>query len=38
MSKLCYPMKIIDSKFENNKTYFLVKWKKSKKDTWDFNC
>ena len=35
MSKICYPLKIIDSKFENNKCYFLVQWKKFKECTWE---
>ena len=32
---MCYPKKIIDSKFENNKCYFLVQWKRFKENTWE---
>lgn len=35
MSKLYYPKEIIDSKFENNKCYYLVKWKGYKDVTWE---
>jgi DNA invertase Pin-like site-specific DNA recombinase len=35
MSKLFYPKEIIDSKFENNKCYFLVQWHGYKKPTWE---
>ena len=35
MSKMRYPLKIIDSKFENNKCYFLVQWKRFKENTWE---
>jgi DNA invertase Pin-like site-specific DNA recombinase len=35
MSTLFYPEKIIDSKFEKNKSYFLVKWHGYKTPTWE---
>ena len=35
MSNLFYPKEIIDSKFENNKLSFLVKWKEFKEPTWE---
>ena len=35
MSKFYYPEEIIDSKFENNKCYFLVKWRGYKEPTWE---
>ena len=35
MSKLYYPEEIIGSKFEKNKCYYLVKWKKFKDPTWE---
>lgn len=35
MPKLYYPEEIIDSKFENNNTYYLVKWRGYKTPTWE---
>ena len=35
MSKLFYPKEIIGSKFENNKSYFLVQWKTFSEPTWE---
>jgi len=35
MSKLYYPEEILDSKFENNRCYYLIKWKGYKEVTWE---
>lgn len=35
MPKLYYPEEILESKFENNKTLFLVKWKGYSDTTWE---
>ena len=35
MSSLSYPKEIIDSKFENNKCYYLVQWKNCNTPTWE---
>lgn len=35
MSSIAYPEKIIGSKFEINKCYYLVKWKRCKNPTWE---
>ena len=35
MPKLYYPKKIIDSKFDKNKVFYLVEWKRSNVITWE---
>jgi DNA invertase Pin-like site-specific DNA recombinase len=35
MSIITYPDSIIDSKFEHNRLYYLVKWKRYKVPTWE---
>ena len=32
---MAYPDSILDSKFENNRLYYLVKWKRCKLPTWE---
>ncbi len=34
-SKMAYPLRILDSKFENNKVFYLVQWKRIKLPTWE---